>query len=120
MKSATSSVNCEKHGGLFIMREQDDRAAKDGPLHADIRILGNALGKVIQQHGGSALFETVERVRRNCKQLRDCTAALAQATPRELLQLQTEITRLDQEITSIVNGCDLATAIGVIRAFTVY
>src|SRR5690242_428564 len=102
------------------MPEHNDRATKDAPLHADIRILGNVLGKVIRQHGGSALFETVERLRRNCKQLRDCTAALARATPREVPQLQAEITRLDHEITSIVDGCDLATAIGVIRAFTVY
>ncbi len=103
-----------------MMPERNDRAAKDAPLHADIRILGNALGKVIRQHGGHALFETVERVRHNCKQLRDCTAALARATPEELTRLQTEITRLDHEITSIVDSCDLATAIGVIRAFTVY
>jgi phosphoenolpyruvate carboxylase len=102
------------------MPEHNDRATKDAPLHADIRILGNVLGKVIRQHGGSALFETVERLRRNCKQLRDCTEVLAGATPKEVSRLQTEITRLDHEIMSIVDGCDLATAIGVIRAFTVY
>lgn len=102
------------------MLEQQDRTAKDTPLHADIRTLGNALGRVIQQDGGHALFEIVEQLRRNCKQLRDYTAALARAKPTEVPQLQAEIERLDQEITSIVHSCDLDTAIGVIRAFTVY
>lgn len=102
------------------MTEQNDRTPKDAPLHADIRTLGNALGRVIQQHGGHALFETVERLRRNCKQLRDYSAALVQTTSTEAPQLQAEIERLDSEITNIVNDCDLNTAIGVIRAFTVY
>ncbi len=80
------------------MLEQEQRTEKDAPLRRDIRMLGNALGRAIQQHDGLTVFATVEQLRR----LRD------------------EIDALDREITQVVDGCDLDTAIDVIRAFTVY
>src|SRR6266487_962916 len=102
------------------MPEHDSRREKDAPLRQDIRILGNALGQAIQHHRGHAVFDTVERLRHNCKRLRECDRLLAEAAPAEAAQLQAEIVQLDQEITRIVDSCTLDTAIDVIRAFTVY
>ena len=102
------------------MAERDSRREKDAPLRQDIRTLGNALGQAIQRYGGYAVFETVERLRHNCKRLRDCAERLPQASSEEALQLQNEIESLDREIIQIVEGCELDTAIDVIRAFTIY
>jgi len=100
--------------------EQIDRIEKDAPLRQDIRILGDALGNAIQQHGGRSVFEAVEQLRRACKRLRRCAETLPYATKSEATTLHTEIATLDQEITRIVECCDLNTTIDVIRAFTVY
>src|SRR2546426_7583141 len=104
------------------MPEQEQRTEKDAPLHHDIRLLGDCLGRAIQQHGGSAVFDTVEQLRRNCKRLRDLTYTLetSEATPEIKQHVHDEIAALRQEITRIVHECELDTAIDVIRAFTVY
>src|SRR6266478_6170993 len=104
------------------MPEQEQRTEKDAPLHHDIRLLGDCLGRAIQQHGGSAVFDTVEQLRRNCKRLRDLTYTLetSEATPEIKQHVHDEIAALRQEITRIVDECELDTAIDVIRAFTVY
>src|SRR5579875_3818581 len=102
------------------MAERDDRQEKDAPLRRDIRTLGNALGRAIQQHDGYAVFAMVEKLRQSCKRLRDCSAQLRRATADERAALQAEIAALDREINEIVEQCDLDTAIAVIRAFTVY
>ncbi|QBD79067.1 phosphoenolpyruvate carboxylase [Ktedonosporobacter rubrisoli] len=102
------------------MLEQDYRQEKDAPLRHDIRTLGNALGQAIQRYGGYTVFDTVERLRKDCKRLRDCTRQLHQASADEAIRLQSEIDQLGQEIAEIVKSCDLDTAIDVIRAFTVY
>src|SRR5690348_7665126 len=102
------------------MPEQNQPRDKDAPLRRDIRMLGDALGQAIQRHGGHGVFDTVERLRRNCKQLRDLTKRLSHASPAESQQLESETTAISQEIMQIVNSCDLDTAIDVIRAFTVY
>ena len=108
------------------MAEQENRAEKDAPLRRDIRMLGDALGRAIQQHEGSIVFATVEQLRRNCKRLRECAETLGHisGTPEEdpavVQNLRDEISALDREITQIVDECDLDTAIDVIRAFTVY
>lgn len=105
------------------MLEQENRAEKDAPLRHDIHMLGDALGQAIRQHGGAAVFETVERLRNTCRRLRKCEDDLlyAQATDKDgRAALLAEIATLDQEITHIVDDCDLPTTIDVIRAFTVY
>src|SRR5881398_2071219 len=102
------------------MPEQEHRTEKDSPLRRDIRTLGDALGRAIQQHSGTTVFETEERLRRSCKRLRECVEALAHSSESEALRLQREIAALDQEITHVVEECDLDTAMDVIRAFTVY
>ncbi|MBA2284850.1 MAG: phosphoenolpyruvate carboxylase [Ktedonobacteraceae bacterium] len=105
------------------MTEQEQRSDKDAPLRQDIHMLGDALGEAIQQHGGHAVFEMVERLRQSCKRLRDCAEELSQASAATLptsLSLQDEIAALDAEITGVVEQCDLNTAIAVIRAFSFY
>lgn len=102
------------------MSELDYRREKDAPLRHDVRTLGNALGRAIQQYGGETVFTTVEQLRSSCKRLRDYTERLEQSSSIENLQLQSEIDILTREIASTVNNCDLDTAIDVIRAFTVY
>src|ERR1700680_2307994 len=104
---------------MILMLEQENRAEKDAPLHHDIRMLGNMLGQAIRQHGGAAVFETVERLRRACRSLRKCEEDLLYAPERVTEALLAEIALLDHEITQIVNSCDLPTTIDVIRAFTV-
>ena len=78
------------------MSELDYRREKDAPLRQDIRTLGNALGRAIQQYGGETVFKTVEQLRSNCKRLRDYTERLEQASPLEKLQFQGEIDTLTQ------------------------
>ncbi len=102
------------------MSELDYRREKDAPLRHDIRTLGNALGRAIQQYGGETVFTTVEQLRNSCKRLRDYTERLEQGSTIAKLQIQGEIDTLTQEIAQTVNNCDLNTAIDVIRAFTIY
>lgn len=102
------------------MREQRRREERDAPLRHDIRTLGETLGYVIQRHGGKHLFETVERLRLDCRRLRECAENLSNASPADISTYEQEIAALDAEITQIVEDCDLETAIDVIRAFTVY
>jgi len=102
------------------MSEREQRTEKDAPLRRDIRMLGDALGRAILQHGGPPVFDTEERLRLSCKRLRDCAERLANAPESACTQLQNEIAALDQEIMRIVENCDLDTAIDVIHAFTVY
>lgn len=100
------------------MIEQQNRAGKDAPLRHDIHTLGDALGQAIRRHGGDRMYDTVEQLRHNCKRLRDYSVQLSQEPMNT--QVAEEIQALDQEITRIVSECSLDTAIGVIRAFTVY
>ena len=106
------------------MPEQENRAEKDAPLHSDIRMLGDALGRAIQKHNGIVVFDIVEQLRQSCKRLRECTEMLAReprnASSIKADQLRDEIAALDRKISRIVNDCDLDTAIDVIRAFTIY
>src|SRR5262245_58797507 len=102
------------------MSVYDYRKEKEAPLRQDIRTLGNALGLAIRRHGGLIVFDPVERLRNNCKRLRDCAEHLTESSPQDAEHLSEEIDLLAAEIMQIVSSCDLDTAIGVIRAFTVY
>ncbi|MGH2478915.1 MAG: phosphoenolpyruvate carboxylase, partial [Ktedonobacteraceae bacterium] len=102
------------------MPEQQRREERDAPLRRDIRTLGEMLGRAIQRHDGSHVFETVEHLRLACRRLRECTEQIDGASTQEAAACEQEIASLDREITRIVEGCDLETAIDVIRAFTVY
>ena len=100
------------------MEERHDRTEKDAPLRRDIRTLGDALGLAIRRHGGDTMYDTVEHLRHACRRLRDDSFKLSQDSSNT--HLRDEIATLDQEITRVVQQCGLDTAIGVIRAFTVY
>ncbi len=76
---------------------------KDAPLSADIHRLGDLLGETLKRLGGKNLFDTEERVRSLCKQLRTTHS------------LQTE-----RELKHVLSSLSLGEAIGVIRAFSVY
>ncbi len=76
---------------------------KDAALRADIRRLGDLLGETLKRLGGEKLFETEERVRNLCKELRSADNSAAQERLKRLL-----------------SGLSLEEAIGVIRAFSVY
>src|SRR5260370_8152280 len=102
------------------MPEQEQRAEKDAPLRRDIRELGDALGRAIRQHSRPEVFETEEWLRLHCRRLRECAELLQSASGDEAARLREEIETLDREITHVVEECHLATAIDVIRAFTVY
>ena len=49
------------------MVEPRPRKERDAPLRYDIRMLGEMLGHAIRQHGGSRVFEMVERLRLDCR-----------------------------------------------------
>src|SRR5262249_37198274 len=81
--------------------------SKDAPLRADIRRLGDLLGETLKRLGGERLFETEEKVRALCKQLRrEHASKKAASTERKLKRL--------------LQGLSLDETIGVIRAFSVY
>jgi phosphoenolpyruvate carboxylase len=84
-------------------RKPTPALAKDLPLSEDIHRLGDLLGETLKRLGGERLFETEERVRALCKELRTEHSA---ATERKLKKL--------------LAGLSLDDAIGVIRAFSVY
>lgn len=102
------------------MPEYVQRDEKDAALRRDIRTLGDALGRAIQRHSQPMAYETEERLRLGCRRLRECYELLDMAGGDEAAALQAEIAALDQEVTRVVEACDLETAIDVIRAFTVY
>ena len=80
-------------------RKQDS----DLLLRNDIRLLGDLLGKTLKRLGGTALFDTEERVRSLCKQMRARPSAVTERRLKRLL-----------------HGLGTDDAIGVIRAFSVY
>jgi len=79
------------------------RSDADLPLRNDIRLLGDLLGQTLKRLGGTRLFDTEERVRTLCKQMR---AKPSPATERRLKRL--------------LHGLNTDDTIGVIRAFSVY
>ena len=107
---------------MHVQKNQQTRIEKDSPLRQDIRLLGNALGQAIRRHGGETMFNTVEQLRRDCRHLRECVIERdsVDASSDRARQLDEQIAQLDERITHTVDTCDLDTAIGVIRAFTVY
>ncbi|MDX2029748.1 MAG: phosphoenolpyruvate carboxylase [Blastocatellia bacterium] len=76
---------------------------KDVPLRNDIHLLGDLLGETLKQFGGRRLFETEERVRALCKQLRTKRAP-----------------EIERELRRLLHSLSLDDEIGVIRAFSVY
>jgi phosphoenolpyruvate carboxylase len=82
---------------------QSTTSAKDLPLREDIHRLGDLLGETLRRLGGEKLFETEERVRALCKQLRATHSA-----------------ETERRLKKLLAGLQLDEAIGLIRAFSVY
>lgn len=102
------------------MLKQQRRAERDAPLRQDIHTLAETLGQTIRDHDGALIYDTVELLRLACRRLRECVEQIDDASPDEVAAYEQEMANLDRGITQIVEGCDLETAIAVIRAFTVY
>ena len=75
-----------------------------GALARDVRLLGNALGDVLREQGGEALFETVERIRALTKEARHQAGQDA----------------AEAELDRLFSGMDFSTALPVLKAFTTY
>jgi phosphoenolpyruvate carboxylase len=73
------------------------------PLKTDVHFLGELLGRVLIHQEGQALFETEERIRKLAIRARRHTRALD-----------------ERKLVSLLHRLDLATAIKIIRAFSVY
>jgi phosphoenolpyruvate carboxylase len=61
------SLNRENRGASMSIAEASDsqRDDKDLPLREDIRLLGRILGDTVREQRGSAVFDTVERIRQS-------------------------------------------------------
>jgi phosphoenolpyruvate carboxylase len=86
----------------------EDQRTRDGEgggeLARDVRMLGNALGDVLREQGGAALFERVERVRALAKEARGRPGA----------------DDAEAELDRMLAGMDFDTALPVLKAFTTY
>lgn len=78
-------------------------SASDEPLRRDVNMLGQMLGRVLREQGGSGVYDTVERIRETCKRLR--------ATYHEAL---------DGELQSELEQLTLPMTVQVARAFALY
>jgi phosphoenolpyruvate carboxylase len=85
-----------------VGRSSDPDSA--GELARDIRLLGAALGDVLQEQGGQKLFETVESIRALAKEARTRPGHDA----------------AEQDLIRIVSEMNFGTATVVLKAFTTY
>lgn len=81
-----------------------EREARNQPLRADVRFLGDLLGAILQEQAGAAVFETEEALRRGFKALR----------------AGAEGPELKEYLVALVEGLDTPTAAQVLRAFALY
>jgi phosphoenolpyruvate carboxylase len=82
--------------------------SSDARLRADIRLLGNLLGKTLVRQHGQPLLDLVEEVRALSKQIR---SAEARGEPSD---------QADEQLDLILSDLDLETTIQLVRAFTTY
>lgn len=73
------------------------------PLRRDVKLLGQMLGEILVNHGGSELFDKVEKIRMMCKSLRN------QFDKEIYLELKDEIAKLSSPMRK-----------QIIRAFSMY
>jgi phosphoenolpyruvate carboxylase len=73
-------------------------------LARDVRMLGNALGRVLKEQGGDSLFTLVERIRSLTKDMHDVSAS----------------DKAKVELDLLVSALDLDTAKLVLKSFTTY
>ncbi len=80
------------------------RADGGGELARDVRLVGNALGDVLREQGGEALFDRVERIRALTKE--------ARSVPGD--------SDAERELDALFAGMDFDAALPVLKAFTTY
>ena len=85
-------------------QKQDEHKADGGELARDVRLLGNALGEVLREQGGDALFERVERIRALTKEARSVAGG----------------SDAERELDALFAGMDFDAALPVLKAFTTY
>jgi phosphoenolpyruvate carboxylase len=95
-----------------MSRSDQLEGAKDAPLRADIRRLGDLLGETLKRLGGERLFEIEENVRTLCKQLRGAQASRKTGGK--------DAAAIEKELKRLLHRLSLDETIGVIRAFSVY
>jgi phosphoenolpyruvate carboxylase len=76
-----------------MSRSDQLEGAKDAPLRADIRRLGDLLGETLKRLGGERLFEIEENVRTLCKQLRSAQSS-GKAGGKDAMAIEKELKRL--------------------------
>ncbi|HEU0183802.1 MAG TPA: phosphoenolpyruvate carboxylase [Blastocatellia bacterium] len=95
-----------------MSRSDQSEGAKEAPLRADIRRLGDLLGETLKRLGGERLFEIEENVRTLCKQLRGAQTSRKTGGG--------EAAAIEKELKRLLHRLSLDETIGVIRAFSVY
>lgn len=83
---------------------QGEQRADGGELARDVRLLGNALGDVLREQGGPALFERVEQIRALTKE--------ARSVPGE--------SDAERELDALFGSMSFDAALPVLKAFTTY
>ncbi len=83
---------------------REERRMDSGELARDVRLLGNALGDVLREQGGDALFERVERIRALTKE--------ARSVPGD--------SDAERELDALFAGMSFDAALPVLKAFTTY
>ena len=86
-----------------MTNDLNEQTPGGGDLARDVRMLGNALGAVLREQGGEALFQTVERIRALTKEARQPGEGKA-----------------ERELDRLFESMDFATALPVLKAFTTY
>ena len=100
MKTLCTGYNNGMNTDEQMGRESDS----GGELARDVRMLGNALGEVLREQGGEALFEAVERIRALTKEARSEVGQGA----------------AEAELDRLFGGMDFWAALPVLKAFTTY
>src|SRR5678815_4303875 len=83
--------------GVAAPAREPEVRDEDTPLHEDVRLLGDALGKVIERLEGKAAFEVVDGLRQNCRARRR-----HEPQAPDLAQLIQSASELPQELAAIV------------------
>ena len=100
--TATTSTTIDAiHRTIAGDAEYATSEGKDAQLDADIRLVGRLVGDVIREQAGEAVYALVERIRRVAVDARRAGVP-------------------DPELAELVNGLDIARALHVVRAFSLF
>ncbi len=101
-------VRCGYNSGMANEMQseetKDEQKVDGGELARDVRLLGNALGEVLREQGGVALFDRVERIRALTKEARNEPGEGA----------------AEAELNALFSGMSFGAALPVLKAFTTY